>query len=88
MHGGLHLHAVLAVPPDSRLRDQTVAAHFAENRDLYRLGGEIARVDVRPVRPEDVTKVTRYAFKAVLDGRLDLDAGVLVLPRTVSELTR
>ncbi|AWN44004.1 hypothetical protein [Methylobacterium durans] len=84
--GGLHLHALLAIPPASRLKGETVEEHFAQNDELYRRGGGIGAIDVRPVCPADIEKVTRYAFKAVRDGKIDLDAGVLILPRTVTEL--
>ena len=83
--GGLHLHAswqfrrTPACGPGLRRLQQP-------GRLPSRRGNRAGRR--RAVRPEDITEVTRYAFEAVLDGRLDLDAGVLVLPRTVSELTR
>ncbi|WP_336488760.1 hypothetical protein [Methylobacterium nigriterrae] len=86
--GGLHLHALLAVPPVSRLKSETVEEHFARNDALYRRGGGIAAIDVRPICSSDIEKVTRYAFKAVRDGKIGLDAGVLILPRTVTELSR
>ncbi|MER2269738.1 hypothetical protein [Methylobacterium oxalidis] len=86
MVGGLHLHALLAVPPVSRLRGEAAEEHFARNDPLYRGGGGIETIDLRPIRPPDIGKVMRYTFKAVRDGKIDLDAGVLVLPRSFTEL--
>ena len=84
LNGGAHVHAVLLVPPASRLR-MTAEEHFRLNQELY-LGdrSRIVRLDVRPVThsPE---RVLDYVLKSVRRGRFALD-DVLILPRAVSEL--
>ena len=84
MNGGLHAHGVLAVPPVSRLAG-SVGEHVARSGGLYLQGG-VARIDLRPVEPDQVDRVVSYALKAVLTGRLDPDEGLVLLPRTLSEL--
>ena len=78
------MHAVLLVPPASRLR-MTAEEHFLGNQDLY-LGdrSRIVRLDVRPVThsPE---RVFDYVLKSVRRGRFTYD-DILILPRAVSEL--
>ncbi len=85
-NGGLHFHALLLVPPDTRL-DAPVEDHFRANAEMY-LGKRrsIATLDVRPVT-EGHARVVDYLFKTVLRGRVSYDEGVLVLPRTRSELS-
>ncbi len=86
VNGGLHAHAILLVPPRSRLRC-SVADHFRDNDLLYRPVGRsrIARIHVRPI-DHDPVRVTGYVFKAVANRRLDYDDAVFVLPRALSEL--
>ncbi|AWN39848.1 hypothetical protein [Methylobacterium durans] len=86
--GGLHFHGLLALPPRSRLKGQTAVEHFTENDGLYRRGGGIARIDVRPIQHGDILKVARYCLKAVCRGQIGIDAGVVILPRALSELSR
>ncbi len=85
-NGGLHFHAVLLVPPDTRL-DVPVDEHFRAHESLY-LGKRrsLATLDVRPVT-EDHERVVDYVFKTVLRGRVSYDDGVLVLPRARDELS-
>jgi hypothetical protein len=84
-NGGLHFHAVLLVPPGTRL-DRPVDEHILAYRDMY-LGkrGLIANLDVRPVN-EGHELVVDYVFKTILRRRVSYDDGVLVLPRTRGEL--
>jgi hypothetical protein len=84
-NGGLHFHALLLVPPDTRLA-LPVEEHFRANGGMY-LGkrGSIVTLDVRPVT-EGHDRVVDYLFKTVLRGRVSYDDGVLVLPRTRDEL--
>jgi hypothetical protein len=84
LNGGLHMHAVLLVPPRSRLRT-SVEDHFRLNAGLYlRDRSRLDRVDVRPIThtPE---RAVDYALKAVRRGRVAYD-DVLILPRAVAEL--
>jgi hypothetical protein len=86
-NGGLHFHAVVLVPPTSRLRSP-LDRHFAENEELYRGGRRsVLRVDVQPV-VDGHDRVVDYVLKTVLKGRLAYDDGMLVLPRARSELGR
>jgi hypothetical protein len=84
-NGGLHFHALVLLPPASRLKG-SLPDHFDGNRDLYAgSGGSIQRIDVRPV-VEDHGRVVDYVLKTVLNGRLSYDEAVLVLPRARVEL--
>jgi hypothetical protein len=84
-NGGLHVHALMLMPPVSRLKE-SLADHFREKPDLYTgLGSAIQRIDVRPV-VGDHERVVDYVLKTVLNGRLSYDDAVLVLPRSRGEL--
>jgi hypothetical protein len=84
-NGGLHIHALILIPPTSRLKG-SLADHFREKKEQYVKPRRPAlRIDVRPVI-EDHRRVVDYVFKIVLNGRLSYDDAVLVLPRSRSEL--
>jgi hypothetical protein len=84
-NGGLHVHALLLMPPASRLKG-SLADHFQERQRLYTGSGRsIQRIDVRPV-VNDHSRVVDYVLKTVLNGRLSYDEAVLVLPRSRGEL--
>ena len=84
-NGGLHVHALLLIPPASRLK-QSLTDHFREKRDLYAGSGRsIQRIDVRPVVSDHGPSVD-YVLKTVLNGRLSYDEAVLLLPRSRGEL--
>jgi hypothetical protein len=84
-NGGLHVHALLLIPPFNRLKG-SLTDHFREKRTLYAASGRsIQRIDVRPV-VEDHRCVVDYVLKTVLNGRLSYDDAVLLLPRSRSEL--
>jgi hypothetical protein len=60
-NGGLHVHALLLMPPTSRLKG-SLADHFLEKRDLYVGPGKpTVRIDVRPV-VEDHAQASRIAL--------------------------
>lgn len=82
---GLHFHALILLPPRSRLRG-SLADLFQRNSDLY--AGEtslVERVHVVPVM-HDHERVVDYVLKTVLNGRLSLDEALVVLPRARGEL--
>jgi hypothetical protein len=82
---GLHLHALVMMPPSSRLNG-SLADHFEANADMYAgPRSSIQRIDVRPVT-HGHGRVVDYVFKTVLNRRLTYDEAVLVLPRTRGEL--
>ena len=86
-NGGLHFHALLLIPPTSRL-EASVDEHFRFNDDLYRGRLDLVRtIHVRPVI-DGVERVVDYVFKTVLRGRVSYDEGILLLPRTSSELVQ
>ena len=84
-NGGLHVHALMLMPPASRLKE-SLADHFRDKRDLYvGSGRSIMRIHVKPV-VGDHERVVDYVLKTVLNGRLSYDEAVLVLPRSRGEL--
>jgi hypothetical protein len=84
-NGGLHVHALMLIPPTSRLKG-SLADHFREKQEQYVGSGRPAlRIDVRPV-VKDHGRVVDYVLKTVLNGRLSYDDAVLVLPKTRGEL--
>lgn len=86
-NNGLHFHAILLLPPSSRLKEP-LADHFRNNSELY-VGEKkrVERIHVVPVT-HDHERVVDYVLKTVLNGRLTHDDAVLVLPRARSELGR
>jgi hypothetical protein len=86
INGGMHLHAVLLVPPRSRLRVDA-AEHFRAGSEFYVPAGSVLRrLDVRGVDHGDVARVADYVLKTIRSGRVPYDRGVLILPRAFSEL--
>ncbi len=85
VNDGLHLHAVVLVPRQSRL-GTGLKKHVRENERLY-LGnhGKLRRVDVQRLKPGTEAKVVDYSAKTWRRGRMSMD-DVLVLPRSASEL--
>jgi hypothetical protein len=84
-NGGLHFHALLLVPPTTRL-GLPVEEHLHANREMY--AGEqrlIQRLDVRSVT-HSYERVVDYVFKTILRGRVPYDDGVLILPKARREL--
>jgi hypothetical protein len=84
-NGGLHFHALLLVPPETRL-ELPVEEHFRDYQDMY-IGkrGLMTKLDVRPVT-ETHERVVDYVFKTILRSRVSYDEGILLLPRTRDEL--
>jgi hypothetical protein len=60
INGGLHLHGVLCVPYNSRLKVD-VPTHFKAKRALY-VKNRLLRIDVEPIHSTDVVD---YVFKAL-----------------------
>jgi hypothetical protein len=84
-NGGLHVHALMLLPPVSRLKG-SLTDHFREKQEQYVGSGRPALwIDVRPV-VKDHGRVVDYVLKTVLNGRLSYDDAVLVLPKTRGEL--
>jgi len=73
---GLHFHAILLMPPLSRLRD-SIVEHFESKKHLY-INGRLRRIDIRPIT-HDVDQVTDYVFKSLKNGRISDDDGEAIL---------
>lgn len=85
INDGLHYHAVILVPSRSRLC-VPLEDHFRENVLKYvPVTGCLQRIHVEGTI-YDPHRVTNYVFKTFKYGRLSYDDGLLVLPRTLSEL--
>jgi hypothetical protein len=84
-NGGLHFHALVLMPPVSRLKG-SLADHFRSNPELYAgQAKSVQRIHVEPVT-HDPDRVVDYVFKTVFRGRVSHDDAILVLPRARSEL--
>ena len=84
-NGGLHFHALLLVPPESRLVDP-VEDHFRRNERYYfGRSGFMTAIHVQPVT-SDPDYIVEYAFKTMIRGRVSYDDSVLVLPKARAEL--
>jgi hypothetical protein len=68
INNGLHLHGILCVPRDSRLKVDA-ADHFDANKALY-VRNRLLRIDIKPVYSADVVD---YAFKALKNGNATPD---------------
>ena len=81
---GVHMHAIVAIPKNSRVRK--IGAHVRKYRESY-LGreGRLVNIDVRRIR-RTPRKATRYALKSLERQRWD-DDQILVLPRSSTELS-
>jgi hypothetical protein len=84
-NGGLHIHALVLMPPMSRMTEG-LDEHFRDKSDLYVIpDGSIQRVHVVRVTTEP-DRVVDYVFKAVLNRRIPYDEALMVLPRSSGEL--
>jgi hypothetical protein len=68
INNGLHLHGILCVPWNSRLKVDA-ADHFHANSALY-VKNRLLRIDIEPVYSADVVD---YAFKALKNGNATPD---------------
>lgn len=85
VNAGLHFHGLLLVPPVTRL-NVSVEQHFIDNQAHYAPPHRsLARVHVVPIASE-LDFVVDYAGKGLRDRRIDPDDGVLILPRSASEM--
>jgi hypothetical protein len=84
INDGLHHHAVLLVPVNTRL-DHGVDVEVANNEEVY-LGrhGKLRHIDVRPIT-EPEGDVVGYALKQVARDPISVD-DILILPKAPSEL--
>lgn len=85
LNDGLHAHGILLVRPNSRLRvgaDQ----HVRDQQQLYLRDQRLVRMDARAIS-HSPGRALQYAFKSVASGRVDYDGGVVILPRSRSEMT-
>lgn len=84
-NGGLHVHALMLMPPTSRLKE-SLADHFRDKRSLYvGFGSSCQRIHVGRV-VDTHERVVNYVLKTVLNGRLSYDDAVVLLPRSRGEL--
>jgi hypothetical protein len=74
---GHHFHGLLLVPPLCRIRD-SVVEHFESKQSLY-TNNRLNRIDVRPIKHDDVDRVTDYVFKAIKNRRISDDDGGAIL---------
>ncbi|MDO8878106.1 MAG: hypothetical protein Q8M24_00040 [Pseudolabrys sp.] len=84
LNDGLHLHAILRVPPRSRL-PIPVDEHFRTHQALYvNDRSKLSTLDVRPIN-DGIELAAEYVLKSVRRRRFSPDE-VLVLPRALAEM--
>jgi hypothetical protein len=84
INDGLHFHALLLIPPVSRLAC-SFQEHFLKHEAMYLNKCRIvARLDVEPIVTESSERLIYYFFKALKRG-LSYD-DILILPKVRSEL--
>jgi hypothetical protein len=84
VNDGLHMHGIVVLPPKTRLK-VGLEKHFREHRSLYETP-KLYRIHVQPIDHSPV-HTTGYAGKA-LKSRGCTEDDVLILPRSISELTQ
>jgi hypothetical protein len=82
INNGRHMHGILVVPWDCRLK-QDVVSHFEKFRDLY-VKNRLLRLDVRAIE-SNLPGVVDYAFKSMKDKEFGYD-GIAVFPKSEAEL--
>ena len=84
INDGLHLHGVVRIRTDTRLR-QALSTHIkASYKEYIRPGFALRRIDVRPIS-HSLENVADYCFKTLKRRDMDLD-DVLILPKARSEM--
>ena len=83
VNDGIHMHGVMVVHKQTRLKER-LDLHFLRKRKLY-VTGKICRIHAEPITSR-AAFVTDYGGKAIKRRRFSTDH-VLVLPRTVAELS-
>jgi hypothetical protein len=81
-NGGLHMHAILAVPWQSRLK-QDVITHVDRYARLY-VKEPLSRIHIGLIE-NNLNRVGDYVFKSIKRGRCDWD-DVIVLPKSTAEV--
>jgi len=82
INNGLHMHGILVVPWQSRLR-RDVESHFQKYEKMY-VKNRLLRLNVKPIR-SNVGSVVDYAFKSIKTRKFDHD-DILVFPKSTAEL--
>jgi hypothetical protein len=82
INNGLHMHGILVVPWQSRLR-RDVVSQFQKDEKIY-VKNRLLRLDVRPIQ-SNLGGVVDYAFKSIKTRKFDHD-DILVLPKSIAEL--
>jgi hypothetical protein len=82
VNDGLHMHGLLVVPWDCRLKEDVVT-HLQKHDALYRKA-PLRRIDIQPIE-EKLGFVVDYVFKSVKKRRVCWD-DVILLPKSSSEL--
>jgi hypothetical protein len=81
---GIHWHALIAIPPASRLQEP-LNLHIAGNERRY-LGWERSLRNIHCVQVSDATgRLADYELKHIKRGTFDTDS-ILIFPRSRSEL--
>jgi len=87
INDGLHFHAILLIPPNSRLKT-SIEEHFEEHSNIYLEDHRtIDRIAIDRITTELSYNVTDYVFKSLSRG-LSYDEHVLILPKARSEVAK
>ncbi len=82
INNGRHMHGILVVPWDCRLK-RDVRAHFDKYNKLY-VKNRLLRLDVHPIH-SGLGDVVDYAFKSIKSRKVDCD-DILIFPKAQTEV--
>jgi hypothetical protein len=82
INNGLHMHGLLVVPWESRLKEDVIR-HVQKHDAMYRQA-PLREIDIRPIEKR-LGFVVDYVFKSVKKGRVSWD-DVIVFPKSSWEL--
>jgi len=82
INNGLHMHGLLVVPWESRLKEDVIT-HVQKHDALYRKA-PLRRIDIQPIESR-LGFVADYVFKSVKRGRISWD-DVILFPKSTWEL--
>jgi len=82
INDGMHFHALLLIPPKSRLKTNPVS-HFKENESIY-VTNRLLKFDAALIH-SNLPSVVEYVFKSIKRRKFSID-DIVIYPKSTKEL--